>query len=163
MKTYPKPQPRRRHPKRVPAFIPVPMRPRADGWTAQRQAAFLVALAQTRSVLAAARKVGMARESVYRLRKAPGGDSFARAWDHVLGRAAAKRKCTADEQFAHAFGDAVRPVVWQGELRALPEISRDSALLGYLARLDRTAQGSGERKLKSHEFPPGWLSTGGAG
>ncbi|WP_088307655.1 hypothetical protein [Novosphingobium sp. B 225] len=163
MKTYPKPQPRRRRPKGVPAFIPVPMRPRGDGWTPRRQAAFLVALAGTRSVLAAARKVGMARESVYRLRKAPGGESFARAWDHVLGRAAAKRKCTDDERFALAFGEMIRPVVWQGELRALPQISRDSALLGYLARLDRITLGSEEAGLRSQEFPPGWVSNGGAG
>ena len=154
MKHYPRPQPRRIRPKGVPAFLPVPMRPRADGWTPLRQARFLVALAATRSVLAAARKVGMARESVYRLRKAPGGESFAAAWDHVLRRVKAAWKCTDRVRIARAFGQLIKPVVWQGELRALVPKADDSALLGMLARLNREVRGTGQAGLKSHEFHP---------
>ena len=159
MKTYPKAKPRRVRSKGVPAFVPVPLRQRADGWTVERQAAFLVALARTRSVLAAARCVGMARESVYRLRKAPGGESFAAAWDHVLDRAEARRKFTDKERFRRAMGALLRPVVWQGELRALVPKADDSALLGYLARLDR-AMGTGVPDAqKSQVFPPDRVSS----
>jgi hypothetical protein len=45
----------------VPAFVPVPLRTRADGWTALRQAEFLGYLAETLSVAEAARRVNMER------------------------------------------------------------------------------------------------------
>ena len=51
---------------RVPPFLPVPLRARADGWTPERQARFIGLLAETGSVVEAARAVGMSRE-------APGG------------------------------------------------------------------------------------------
>ncbi|MFM5953045.1 MAG: hypothetical protein ACKOPE_01895 [Novosphingobium sp.] len=137
MKNYPKAKPRRVRVMGVPAFLPVPLRARCDGWSAERQARFLVALAQSRSVLAAARAVGMARESVYRLRKAPGGESFAAAWDHVLRRPAAKRKCTGEERARRALGGLVKPVAWRGELRDMVQKADNSALLGYIAQLDR--------------------------
>lgn len=89
MKHYPPPQvpadaePRRR---KLPAFHPVPVGARRDGWTARRQAAFVGYLAQTRSVCAAARAVGMGRESAYTLRRRPGAAGFAAAWDAALGK-----------------------------------------------------------------------------
>ncbi|MDP3674192.1 MAG: hypothetical protein Q8R44_03730, partial [Novosphingobium sp.] len=90
MKHYP---PRRaaRH-VRVPAFVPVALRARSDGWTPARQVAFLAALAQRRSVAGAARKAGMARETVYRLRGRPGAESFAATWDAILGRTEPARR-----------------------------------------------------------------------
>ena len=82
--------PRPRHPvfrnRRIPMFHPVPVVPRADGWTPERQAAFIGYLAQTRSVLDAARAVRMGRESAYRLRKRYGAAGFAAAWDAALGK-----------------------------------------------------------------------------
>lgn len=162
MKTYPKPQPRRIRPKGVPAFLPVPMRPRADGWTPLRQARFLVALAATRSVRAAARKAGMARESAYRLRKAPGGESFAAAWDHVLDRPRAKRKCTPGELYLRAFDGLLRPVVWQGELCALVPKPDNSALLGQFRKLDRADRWVAEGALRSHKFDRAGVSGKGA-
>jgi hypothetical protein len=74
------PTPRRR----VPKFTPVPLRYRADGWTPGRQSDFLGQLCETWSVTAAARHVGMTRESAYRLRDKPGAESFAAAWDSNL-------------------------------------------------------------------------------
>lgn len=70
--------------RRVPAFTPVPLRYRADGWTPQRQADFLGQLCETWSVVEAARRVGLTRESAYRLRDKPGAESFAAAWDFIL-------------------------------------------------------------------------------
>lgn len=54
---------------------------RRDGWTPQRQAAFLRALASTHSVSAAARAVGMSRQSAYRLRARLWNQPFDMAWD----------------------------------------------------------------------------------
>ncbi len=57
---------------------------RRDGWTIRRQLAFLDVLTQTRSVTAAARAVGMSRESAYRLRRRPSASLFAAAWGRAL-------------------------------------------------------------------------------
>jgi len=57
---------------------------RADGWTAERQVAFLAALAGTRSVTAAAHAAGMSRESAHRLRNRRNGALFAHLWDLAL-------------------------------------------------------------------------------
>src|SRR5687768_738078 len=69
---------------RLPAFHPVPIRTRSDGWTPVRQAEFIGMLAETGSVSAAAEFVGMARETAYRLRRKPGAEEFAHAWDVAL-------------------------------------------------------------------------------
>ena len=160
MKTYLPQQPRSANHVRVPAFVPVPVRGRADGWTAEQQARFLVALARTRSVCEAARAVGMARETAYRLRKARGGGSFAAAWDAVLGRVSPdKRKVTIEERLARAFGALVKPVVWQGELAGLDAKADNSALLGHLARLARGGDSGGDEPGRSQGFDPRFAST----
>jgi hypothetical protein len=66
------------------SFTPVPVRARRDGWTAERQHAFIAALARTGCVGRAALEVGMSRESAYRLRRRRGAESFAAAWDSIL-------------------------------------------------------------------------------
>jgi hypothetical protein len=68
----------------VPAFTPVPVRARCDGWTEERQRVFIAALARTGCVGRAAAAAGMSRESSYRLRRRKGADSFAAAWDSIL-------------------------------------------------------------------------------
>lgn len=57
---------------------------RHDGWTTQRQADFLRELAATHCVSAAARKVGMSRQSAYGLRARLKGEPFDRAWAAAL-------------------------------------------------------------------------------
>ncbi len=66
------------------AFTPVPRKYRYDGWTAERQRAFIAALAETGSVTAAARRINMASEGAYALRRARGAESFAAAWEAAL-------------------------------------------------------------------------------
>jgi hypothetical protein len=68
----------------LPAFTPVPVRARRDGWTEERQRLFIRALAQSPCIEAAARAAGMSRESAYRLRRREGAGSFAAAWDSIL-------------------------------------------------------------------------------
>lgn len=57
-----------------------PPRP-GDRWTAVKMAAFLRQLSATHSVSAAARAVGMSRQSAYRLRSRLKGGAFDLAWD----------------------------------------------------------------------------------
>ena len=141
MKVYPPRSPARHV--RVPAFVPVPSRRRADGWTALRQAAFLVALARTGSVSQAAREVGMARETAYRLRSREGAGSFAAAWDRVMGREARQGKTgragkvTADERARRALDGMIKPMVFGGAFVGVAPKADNSALLGHLAQLDR--------------------------
>lgn len=68
----------------LPDFTPVPRKYRYDGWTPERQRAFIEALADTGSVKHAVLRVGMSPTYVYALRRAPGGEGFAAAWDAAL-------------------------------------------------------------------------------
>ena len=66
-------------------FEPVPRKnERVDGWIAEKQRAFIAALAVTGSPLHAARELGMKPAGVEKLRKDEGGESFAAAWDRAL-------------------------------------------------------------------------------
>ncbi|QZP08097.1 helix-turn-helix domain-containing protein [Caenibius sp. WL] len=93
--------------RRLPAFVPVPVRARRDGWDAVRQGQFIGWLAQTGSVSEAAARVGRSRESAYRLRRRADAAGFAAAWDAALaGRAGIRipaRKVTPDDLPALAF------------------------------------------------------------
>lgn len=74
----------------APEFTPAPMlRNRHDGWTAQRQQMFIMALAVVGQVEAAAKMTGISRKSAYQLKTRPGAESFSRAWDVAIasGRA----------------------------------------------------------------------------
>ena len=68
------------------AFEPVPSASsRHDGWTPERQRAFIETLAKIGLVSAAARAVGMSRKSAYDLLKRAGPESsFAAAWRMAL-------------------------------------------------------------------------------
>ena len=104
------PSPRRR----VPAFTPVPLRYRADGWTPMRQADFLGHLAETWCVARAAAHVGKSRESAYRLRAKPGADSFAAAWDAILAEPRRVRMSTPELLWHRLFYGTLKPVMRDG-------------------------------------------------
>ena len=154
MKTYPRIAPRKAHHPRVPAFVPVRQRARSDGWTAERQAHFLAELAITRSVTKAARKVGMARETAYRLRAKPGAESFAAAWDRVLGRDGPKRKVTFAERRLRAMVGLIQPHIYRGKCTGIARKADNSALLSYLAALDRFEADLEEDREWSRSFGP---------
>ena len=135
----------------VPAFTPVPLRYRQDGWTPMRQADFLGALAETRSVSAAARRVGMTRESAYRLRQRDGAGSFAAAWDGVL-LCRAPRKSTPPLDFHRAFYGTLKPVMRGGRhVATLHSTSSDPLLQLYrqdVARRRRLRRMDGRSQVK---------------
>lgn len=70
-----------------PDFLPVPLNPRHDGWTPERQWAFVEALADTASVSQAAKIVGMSTRSAHKLRRHPLAAEFRAACDAALGQA----------------------------------------------------------------------------
>lgn len=136
----PTPAPLRR--RRLPAFHPVPVAPRADGWTPLRQAHFIGFLAQTRSVAAAARAAGMGRECAYRLRKRAGAAGFAAAWDAALG----KPHIAVDLDSAKATGLSPAHRYRAGLIQVRMDHGRycasyrkedTNALLEHLSQLDR--------------------------
>jgi len=73
-----------------PAELPIPFDPvprrrrRRDGWTEERQRAFIDVLAEFRCVTTAAQAVGMSSRSAHQLLHAPGAESFAEAWDKAI-------------------------------------------------------------------------------
>ena len=99
-------------PSRQITFTPAELRPRHDGWTAEKQIAFIEALTETACVDEACRRVGMSDTSAYKLRSSPGGREFRRAWDAALD-------CTIHrlEQSAvsRAINGVARPVFHKGE------------------------------------------------
>lgn len=132
--------------RRIPPFHPVPVRPREDGWTVNRQAQFIGMLAQTGSVSAAAEAVGVGRESAYRLRKRPGAAGFAAAWDAALKKphkrvdlASAKATgLTLAQRFASGL---IQVVVYRGTFTACTRKVDDNALLQHHARPQRADLG----------------------
>jgi hypothetical protein len=99
-------------PKLPATFTPVPVRPRHDGWTAERQIAFLEKLADCGSVSAAARHVGMSRESARKLRRRSGSDAFRDGWDAALDCGYAEVEEAAMERSKKGVA---RPVFYKGE------------------------------------------------
>jgi hypothetical protein len=65
-------------------FEPVPVRARQDGWTVERQCAFIEALAETGIVEDACRRVGMSRTAPDKLRRRPLGVHFRRSWETAV-------------------------------------------------------------------------------
>jgi hypothetical protein len=161
MKTWPPlphpvdaPQTRRR----IPAFHPVPVGARKDGWTPRRQAEFIGFLAESRSVEGACRRVGMGKHSAYRLRQRAGAAGFAAAWDAALG----KLRSAVDLDSAKSTGLDAEYRSRMGLMQVVMERGRFSgsywkddanAFLQHIARFDRSeaAEARLEQSLRSLE------------
>jgi hypothetical protein len=125
-----------------------------------KQAAFLAALALTGSVREAARRVGMTRETAYRLRRKPGGESFADAWDKVTGRSQAPaRKVTPTGLRARAIGGLLKPLIYRGRHVAPVKKADNSALLRYDAQFARCERRPPGRTQGDRCFAPRSAST----
>ena len=167
-------KPAPKQPRRVPAFAPVRSRARKDGWHPVRQAEFIGALAETGSVRAAARRVGMARESAYRLRGREGAEGFAAAWDAALviehglqvpmvtkWPIAPKWKVTTAEVRQRALVGLVRPVMHAGRCVGVVHKPDNTALLrlvGWFARAgawrcDEAGPGRGNGRTRNNAKP----------
>ncbi|NJC33595.1 hypothetical protein GGR88_001069 [Sphingomonas jejuensis] len=118
------------------AFTPVPVRARHDGWTPDRQRAFIDRLGELGLVAAAARAVGMAPKSAYRLRDRPDAASFAAAWDAALEEGGRRALDTAIHRALHG---TATPVFYRGRQIGERRRYNDGLLIAAIRRLDRTA------------------------
>jgi hypothetical protein len=119
-------------------FEPVPRRYRHDGWTPERQKAFIGALAVTGCVDRAARMVNIAQTNCYELRKAPGAEGFRRAWDAALDFALPKLK---DIAFQRAIEGELVPVFSGGKLMGFRRKYNDKLLMFCLRHYGQDASG----------------------
>ncbi len=122
----------------IPAFTPVPRRYRHDGWTPERQVAFIHALAETGCVDRAARMVNIAQTNCYTLRRAPGAEEFRRAWDAALDFTVPMLK---DIAFKRAIEGELVPVFSGGKLMGYRRKFNDRLLMFILRHYGQDADG----------------------
>lgn len=94
-------------------FDTVPVRDRQDGWTPERQHAFIAALAESGCVTDACRTVGMTSQSAYRLRRHFDAQSFRLAWDAALDYAIRR---LSDAAMSRAIHGVAVPHYYRGEI-----------------------------------------------
>lgn len=105
---------------------------RCDGWSPERKTRFLDRLAATGNVRAAAARVGMSRDSAYRLRRRDG--LFARGWAAALVQA----RESSVELLADKATEGIEEEIWyRGEFMGTKRRFDGRLLLAHLARLDR--------------------------
>lgn len=105
--------PKSRSSRRLPALQPVArQRQRRDGWTPERQLAFIEALAASACVAEACASVGVSRSAAYALRVRPEAQQFRMAWDAALDLGIRR---LADACFALAMHGEPIPHYYQGE------------------------------------------------
>ena len=123
----------------LPDFTPVPRQyHRHDGWTPERQKAFIEALADTGSVSRAAAMVNMAQTNCYTLRRAPGAEDFRRAWEAALDFGVARMK---DIAFERAIEGQLTPVFKDGKLMGFSRKRNDALLMFCLRHYGQDANG----------------------
>lgn len=123
----------------LPAFAPVPRKcARHDGWTPERQKAFIEALADTGSVSRAAAQVNMSSEGAYYLRRQPGADAFRRAWEAALDYGVARMK---DIAFERAVEGYLVPMFVGGRLLGWRRKYNDRLLMFCLRHYGEDANG----------------------
>ncbi|MCL6741196.1 hypothetical protein LZ518_08640 [Sphingomonas sp. RB56-2] len=114
-------------------FAPVAVKPRHDGWTAERQRAFIAVLAETGCVSEACAEVGITPRSAYRLREHPKAKAFCEAWDHALSFASARLTSIAFERAVHG---SVERIYRNGELVEERRKPSDKLLMWLLGQVD---------------------------
>ena len=122
----------------IPEFTPVPRKYRHDGWTPERQKAFIEALADCGSVTRAAAAVNMSQANCYTLRRAPGAESFRAAWDAALDFGVKRLK---DIAFERAIDGQLHPVIRNGKLVGFHRKKNDALLMFCLRHYGQDANG----------------------
>jgi len=122
----------------LPDFTPVPLRYRHDGWTPERQRAFIEALADTGCVSRATAIVNMSLEGVYYLRRQKGAEEFRAAWNAALDFGVQKLK---DIAFERAIEGEMIPVFEKGKLMGYRRKRNDRLLMFCLRHYGQDANG----------------------
>ena len=120
-------------------FAPVAVRRQHNGWSPALQLRFIVALARGAGPDGAARSLGRTRQSVYQLRKRPGAESFAAAWDRALDFA--RRGACAGRTRVPGGGieTVLVPRYYRGRLVGFVQREDTAGAMRILGRLDRLA------------------------
>lgn len=112
-------------------WVPVLRKRRKDGWTPERQRAFIGALADSGEVLAAARSVGMSDTAAYTLRRAPGAEGFAAAWEAALAASSGR---LVDIAFDRAINGVDDPIIDKEDNHIYTKRKYNDRLLMFLIR-----------------------------
>ena len=134
-------------------FEIVPGRPRRDGWTPERQRAFIAELRASRCIDRAARAVGLSRESAYRLRRRPGAESFAAAWNAAMAHAPSRGHYNPDLWWHRALYGKIKPIVRGGRVVGELHTMDNQAAMRLLRRLDRTVEARSGAKGHDEKHP----------
>ena len=114
-------------------FEPARLRPRHDGWTAERQRTFIATLAETGCISDACAAAGISPKSAYRLRAHPRAGAFVEAWDRALAVATGRLASIA---FDRAIKGSTREYWKDGEMVAEVRSPSDKLLMFLLTKLD---------------------------
>lgn len=112
-------------------WVPVLKKRRKDGWSPDKQRAFIEALADCGSVATAAQFVNMSESSAYRLRRSPGAEAFDRAWSAAIDAASKK---LLDAAFERALVGSDEPVFDRDGRRVGRRLRQSDRLLMFLLR-----------------------------
>lgn len=120
-------------------FAPAPVAPRHDGWTAERQRAFITALADSACVSDACKAVKISARSAYRLRRRPGAEAFDAAWKEALNFGIHRLTTIAFERAVYGG----RREIWRdGKLVAEERTVSDRLLIFLLTHYDSLRYGA---------------------
>jgi hypothetical protein len=128
-------------PPRFLVFTPVPLRARCDGWDPALQLRFIELLAAGAKPGEAALALGKNRQNAYALRRRPGAQSFAAAWDAAAAcgrkvRAAERRPPARRARAILPQGPRAEAIVALGEHEIESAASRDEARAALGRMLD---------------------------
>jgi hypothetical protein len=112
-------------------WVPVRRKPRADGWSPEKQFNFIEAIADGASTYEAAARVGMSPSGAYKLRRQRGAEAFDRAWD-AASTTGAKR--LIDEAFERALVGSDEPIFNRDGVRVGRKFRRSDQMLMFLLR-----------------------------
>jgi len=127
------------HPAGPLGFEPVPVAPRVDGWSAERQRIFIQTLAETGSVSEACETAGCTPRSAYRLRMRPDAASFDAAWRRAYELGIHRLTAVAFERALHGIPRQVRR---NGEVVGEERVYSERLLMFLLQRYDSTRYGN---------------------
>ena len=121
-------------------FEPVPLRSRRDGWTPERQRAFVALIARGLKPGRAAEWVGMRRQGAYALRERPDAEGFAGAWDAAAAAARRRRAAALTETslYLRAIEGVPVPIRHRGRVVAIDRRLDNAALIRLLGIADRS-------------------------
>ena len=139
----------------VPPFLrfdPVPVRAQHNGWSPGRQRRFIIALARGDGPGEAARALGKTRQSAYDLRKRPGAESFAAAWDEALAFAQeVQAAASAPAAGLAGIETLLVPRYYRGRLIGFVQREDVHGAMRLLGRLDRLTERLRESDQRAHD------------